>query len=554
MTVPGVPLADRFWPSAAVGMARIDPEHGTIAEANDVLTRAAGRPLAGAELTELTSPGQRAALGVLVAEAGPGWTSRSVGLFPDADGVPADYVVWARREPDAVLVVAEPHVGDLSALNGQLLALNGELVEARRSIAHAAEAERAARRRAEAVARRLDNLYRIADSALSSLSLDELLDELLERLAEALGVDVLQVLLLEPRGRYLEPRAARGLPDGDPARERVPWGRGVAGRVARDGEPLRLAGLEGVEVVSPSLAAAVRSLASVPLRVGGELTGVLHAGSARAQQLGDEEMELLGLAAERVALAIARARAFERERFIAAKLQESLLPASIPQVPGAELAGRYRPAGEGFRVGGDFYDVFDAGHGRHALMIGDVRGKGPEAAAVTALARSTARALAAREATPSGALAAVNAAMLAQGAEQPRHCTALLAFLEQEDETVRVELAAAGHEPGLVVRASGAVEELGAPGTLLGLFPEVELVDCRAALGPGDLLVLYTDGVTEARRGRQLLGAERLSALVAASAGGSAAAVAAQVEQAAADFTAGPLADDLAVVVVRATG
>jgi serine phosphatase RsbU (regulator of sigma subunit) len=200
-------------------------------------------------------------------------------------------------------------------------------------------------------------------------------------------------------------------------------------------------------------------------------------------------------------------------------------------------------------VGGDFYDAFELDDGAWALVIGDVLGKGAEAAAVTALARYTLRALAGNSPSPAATLATLNAEMLRQKADR-RFITAVLARLElMPGGGARLVVASGGHPPPVVLRASGATEVVPCSGTLLGVDPHAESIDCELFLAPGDTLVLYTDGATEARRDRPLT-AEALAAELAVAAPDGAAVLAREIVRLAERAAAGPLRDDLAALVV----
>ena len=168
---------------------------------------------------------------------------------------------------------------------------------------------------------------------------------------------------------------------------------------------------------------------------------------------------------------------------MARTLQGSLLPRELPEIPGVELAARYLAAGEGNEVGGDFYDCFETGAGDWALVIGDVCGKGAEAAALTALARYTVRAAALQTRSPSAVLAQLNAALL-RDRHDYRFCTVLYASLTPHEAGVSACLTAGGHPLPLVLRAGGAVETAGTPGSLLGIVDPPELAEHRLELAP----------------------------------------------------------------------
>ncbi|WP_146099415.1 PP2C family protein-serine/threonine phosphatase [Kineococcus xinjiangensis] len=243
----------------------------------------------------------------------------------------------------------------------------------------------------------------------------------------------------------------------------------------------------------------------------------------------------------------------ERFAALARTLQESLLPPHLPDVPGLEVAARYLPAGQGVDVVGDFYDVFQTGESTWAVVIGDVCGKGVEAAKVTALARYTIRAAAIGDQAPTRVLQLLNDAMLRQHPDSERFVTVTFLSLAQRQGVVRGVLCAAGHPPALLRRADGRIERVGTNGMILGSFEDPTLDDTPFDLLPGDTLVLYTDGVLEARAADnpELYGEERLTALVAGLGGRSAAAVAQAVEGDVVAFSGACASDDTAVLVVR---
>ena len=243
-------------------------------------------------------------------------------------------------------------------------------------------------------------------------------------------------------------------------------------------------------------------------------------------------------------------RAGVRARTLAQTLQASLIPPSAPVVPGLDVVSRYRPAGDGSEVGGDFYDIFETARGEWALVLGDVCGKGAEAATVTALARHTVRAAAMRTRRPAAVLATLNDALLQQGSD--RFCTAVYARVRKAGSGgCRITVASGGHPPALLVTADGDVREVGRAGDLLGVMPSVALYDTNVDLRTGDVLVLYTDGVTEARRGPAFYGDDALRAVVCDSRAGDAESIANAVLDDVMTFQSGVARDDIALVVVR---
>ncbi len=249
------------------------------------------------------------------------------------------------------------------------------------------------------------------------------------------------------------------------------------------------------------------------------------------------------------ALAASAARSAE----LAHTLQQSLLPPALPTIAGVDLGARYVPSSLGLDVGGDFYDVFRLGRGTWGLVVGDVCGHGAEAAAVTAFTRYTLRAAAGQTRSPAKALRLLNDAMLRESDGQGRYVTVATARLSPRREGLQVVLALGGHPPPILCRASGAATVIGSPGTLLGVLAQVRVQDSTAVLRPGDRLVMVTDGVTEARRGREQFGTERLVEVVRDNRHLSASDLAGAVTTAAADHARGAVSDDMAVLVVAAT-
>jgi serine phosphatase RsbU (regulator of sigma subunit) len=294
----------------------------------------------------------------------------------------------------------------------------------------------------------------------------------------------------------------------------------------------------------------VRSYMCVPLVAGGRILGAISFAAAAAGRFGEDELLLAEELSRRAALALENARLYALQRDIAHTLQQSLLPARLPEIPGLEIAARYLPGGEGHEVGGDFYDLFRIGR-EWAVVMGDVCGRGPQAAALTALARHTIRADAAYEPTPRRVLRRLNRAVLRQDHE-PRLMTVAYLRLRLGRRRVDGVLASGGHPPPLILRCDGRVEEVSCVGTLIGAFAEIELNERSLRLGPGDALLLYTDGLTEARRAREFFGPGRLKALLRGCAGLSAAAIIERLERGLADFLGAPGQDDIAMLVLRA--
>lgn len=246
----------------------------------------------------------------------------------------------------------------------------------------------------------------------------------------------------------------------------------------------------------------------------------------------------------------------ERTR-VALALQTALRPAALPLVPGVEATALYQPAGGGDEIGGDFYEVFPLGDGRWCAVLGDVAGKGAEAAAVTARVRFTVRALAAGAGQPHRVLHQVNAALMFDGEDDERFCTLVMVVLRPHPHGVTAAVALAGHLPPLLRRADGRVLAVGEPGTALGLVVDPEVVSTTVELTPGDALCLFTDGLVEARDadGEQL-GADRVAdVLGAVDVAGPAGAgdVLALLDRSARAWHGGELGDDVAVLLLKAS-
>ncbi|HKP91303.1 MAG TPA: SpoIIE family protein phosphatase [Thermoleophilaceae bacterium] len=333
---------------------------------------------------------------------------------------------------------------------------------------------------------------------------------------------------------------------------------GGFGRVIRTGEPEFLEEIpaEAIGALEPEYRATVealglRSVVIVPLRSPeGRSVGALALVTAESGRTLDEHDVVLGLElGRRCGVAIDNARLYRERSDIAQTLQRSLLPPELPEIPGVAVAACFRPAGHGIEMGGDFYDVFALADGSWALTIGDVCGKGPSAAALTALARYTLRAVTMHDQSPDRVLELLNEAILRNGTDG-RFCSAAFARLVPTEEGVRAEIASGGHPPPLLVRADGAVEEIGGTGLLLGLWPDPKVTSVPLELGPGDALVLYTDGVTDARAPELILAPDDMAELLRGSAGCPAPEIARRVERAVTEGAAHEPRDDIALLVI----
>lgn len=297
----------------------------------------------------------------------------------------------------------------------------------------------------------------------------------------------------------------------------------------------------------------VRSYLAAPVVArSGTVLGSLFLGHHQPRAFDDRDEALLEAMTSHLAVALEKSEVLAERDRVATVLQETLLPPLLPTIPHVDREARYRPTGSGNLVGGDFFDFFPTGDNEWGVVLGDVSGVGPEAAALTGIARYTIRAVAADEG-PSGVLRALNDALNNQRTGD-RFCTAVYLRLEPSETGIRVTLANGGHPPALLLRDDGRVEAVeGASGMLLGLFPEAAVVDQYLELAPGDAIVLYTDGVIEARTPgtNDQFGQERVEALLSASAGRTAESIARRLELAVIDHQRGETLDDVAILVVR---
>src|SRR5215217_1069434 len=296
------------------------------------------------------------------------------------------------------------------------------------------------------------------------------------------------------------------------------------------------------------------SVMIVPMALRGSVLGAMTFVSAEAgHSFTGADLELAESLASHAAAAVENSRLYRARSAIARTLQASLLPPALPDVRGFELAAAYQAAGEGFDVGGDFYDVFSTAEDQWYAVIGDVCGKGADAAAVTAMARYTLRAAAVRRRSPAAILRLLNDSMCRQDLSG-RFCTITCVHLDTSRRAIRATAACGGHPPALLRRAGGAVENLGAPGSLLGLVPDPHLEDKYTELYAGDALVLFTDGITEARAPQRVLEPEDLHRALAAIHADSAQRIVERLAALAMGKEGTPPRDDIAVLALRARG
>src|SRR5919106_254935 len=299
---------------------------------------------------------------------------------------------------------------------------------------------------------RLQRVQRVSDTALSHLSVDDLLDELLLRVREILEADTAAVLLLDEPRKELVARAAKGIEEEVERGVRIPMGKGFAGRIAAERAPVTLDRVDESTVLNPILIQkGIKSLLGVPLVAHGDVIGVMHVGTKERRRFTSDETELLQLVADRVALAL-HVRLSDRARVVIEAFQRTFLPDVLPFMPGLRMATRYLPAASTVGIGGDWFDTFVLPSGEVVLVIGDVAGHGLPAASLMGKMRNALRAQALIDGTPID--------IVARADEFHRYfgdgelVTLLVGLLSGDLTTFR--FVSAGHPPPLIARAEGA--------------------------------------------------------------------------------------------------
>jgi serine phosphatase RsbU (regulator of sigma subunit) len=412
------------------------------------------------------------------------------------------------------------------------------------------------------MARRMDMITAVTRLLLDNSTFSEAVT--VQRCARLLAGDIASWVIVDvERSGELRRQVAVG-PHGEQAddlarkvREAEPAPESVPARVHATGQSVVLAHADDAGVLGAApdgtpllMLLGATSLLSVPISDGvtgyGVLTLARHAAEGRFTIA---DLALATDLGEHLGVAIRVDRMFRHRSAVAEALQGSLLPARLPDVPGLELSAAYVPASEGLEVSGDFYDVFPV-QGGWAISVGDVCGKGLQAAAMTAAARHAIRAVAHWNPDPADVLAKTNEVILA-GDYEDRFVTVKLAYLRWEGDRVTAELASSGHPGPAVVRADGRVDVLSGGGLPLGLFPDAEPERETIELGPDDLLFFYSDGVTEARNPDMEYFEDRLAAELAGSAGRSAAETTRMVQALVNRFSQDDLRDDMTILAAR---
>jgi len=406
---------------------------------------------------------------------------------------------------------------------------------------------------AERANSRLRGALRAMERLSAALTREGVVTAMLDECREALGAAaaVLVIAADDPRDTTV---GTRGLaPEAAGRADLLAPPRGALAAALATGQPIWLGRAAQWRRRYPGwagLGPPVRAIAALPISVHGGARGVFALGYENERSFRAEDRLAALALAQQCGLAFDRARLYERERHTAQTLQRSLRPPSLPEVAGLEIAVRFRPAGDGYEIGGDFYDLFALGDRGWCVVIGDVCGKGPDAAGLTALARYTMRAEAAHARGPAEILQRLNCSILDQRADG-RFLTACCAWLSRTSEGFEVRLARAGHPAPLLLGADGALVTLAPRGSLLGALVDVCIEEQRTMLRPGEALVLFTDGLSEAGAPQTQFGDEAFEEALRAGAQLNAEALASHVEDGLESHRGRSRRDDVVLLVLR---
>ncbi len=421
------------------------------------------------------------------------------------------------------------------------------LAEARRLAAERAELlEREERRAQEEVG--LTRAAHMMASAITPLGIGERLLEHAHHLIPRCEKSAM--LAVDREGRVV-PVVTRGFAESSMRKMDFRSGEGVVGRVIVTERPFICNDTEVDVRISIGLTRpeGIRSFMHVPIILGERVYGLLSVNSTAPRAFGERELRVATELARHAASALQHALRFEQERHIAETLQQALIAERLPEVPGLELAALYQAAA-GSQVGGDFYSAWPLPDGRLALLVGDVSGKGVEAASVTAMVRYMAEALSQHCTDPAELVGELNDLLCHRMADGSL-VTLVLAMVD----IARNELlwCDAGHPPPIILAADGGYRRLDDPDPPCGIFPGQRFRAGTEPFGEGDLLVLYTDGLIEARRQGREFGEESLRDVLVARAADSPPELARAAYSAARAWCGGRLGDDVAIAVVKRT-
>jgi serine phosphatase RsbU (regulator of sigma subunit) len=465
-----------------------------------------------------------------------------LGVFPESGRL--------LTENESALVAALAAQLAVAVQNAQLHERAKRLGEEREL---ALEAEKAAAKQVRA-------LYEISRSFAQSLSLEATLEAVASTIVDVLDVDLALIRMPDERREWLMPRAMRvAEPRLDEAARPIvfrpqPFGARPVQRLFRLGESFQLTRATIEEIGSPETALLPFlergwTGATVPIATTAEVLASLTVLSVRpGSPVTAETIDQAAVIGGQAALAIDNARLYQQQKEFSDTMQRSLLPRSVPELQGLELGDAYESSAH-VEVGGDVYDFMELADGRLAVALGDVTGHGIEAAADMAMAKFVFRSLAREHPEPSDFLQSANEVVVGEIAPGKFITMVYLVI----DSVGQVAAAGAGHPPPRIVAADGTVTGLDAAGLVLGIEPAQTYDEVRTQLEVGGAVVLYTDGVLEARRDGELYGLVRLDRLLAERRGLTADQLAQTVLEDCRAFARGELADDCAVVVVKRT-
>jgi serine phosphatase RsbU (regulator of sigma subunit)/PAS domain-containing protein len=536
-------------------------QDGTIRRANNQAAALLGSPsgyATGKPLTAFVDLPFRAAVQTLLAAVARTGEPRTVGCRILTSDSPVDVTLTAA----AAELPGDPPVRIVTVAPGGPSGATAEERADKPAKRQAAKAKAKGDPAIAAMTRRLDAVTAVTRVLLDNSTFSEAVT--LQRSARLLAGEIADwvIIDIDRGGRLMRQfvsgsrggqgdqlaRMARGV---DPDQESLPalvHSTGKSVLLAHPDDPAALG--RSPDGTPLGMVLGVTSLICVPISDGTTGYGTLTL--TRLAGKGPFGVADLGLAEElggHMAVAIRVDRVFRQRSQVAEALQASLLPARLPEVPGLEFAAAYIGATQFQEISGDFYDVFKAGDG-WGIAVGDVCGKGQDAAAMTGAARHAIRALTHVHNTPGDVLAAANDVLVAEDYDD-RFVTASLAFLRQRERHVQVQLGSCGHVGPAVVRADGRVEILEGDGLPLGLFEDIQPGRLELELHTGDVLFFYTDGVTEARSADLSFFEDRLADALAAVAGQSASKIVRAVQELVTSFSAGELKDDVTILAVR---
>jgi serine phosphatase RsbU (regulator of sigma subunit) len=397
----------------------------------------------------------------------------------------------------------------------------------------------------------LDTIFRISQAVSSSLQSTVVLNRVLDVVQKILSAEAVSLMTFDPVKKTVVTAMARGILDREMLYFETSRGEDLPGAVFESGRAELYANLGGLNTPLARLASrsGFRSLLAVPLLARGRSLGVLSVYSTEGDAFDTQELELLQTFASQAALAIDTAQLYGREHHVASVLKSSILPDRLPSVPGLDMASVYRPGGQEAEIGGDYFDVFPAPDGRIVLVIADVAGKGVVAATKTSMIRYSLRGMVAAGLGPADVLSELNK-MVGETGDASEIVTVWVGFLDIGQRVVT--FADAGHPPALLYHPERrSVERLVPTGPVLGAVAGGVYREERTGVEEGSALLLYTDGVTEARRKGKFFGEGRVRRALRA--GGSAAVTAERLMAAVDAFSGGEMRDDAAVLVVRLT-